>query len=428
MRIDPNLLFVPSKAIRKEKEFFAGRRDLILEALDEFETPGRSLVVYGERGVGKTSVAWQIYELASGDATLMRHWGIQDSPPQLDHKCVWLQCERNMGSIEGALLRLFLKSPDGVTFFDRFPRVFRRKKIFESLKQKYKIDLKVIGAELEALSKGVRTPNELSSELLDKEASIRALFNEVLAEIKDDDEYSESEIVIFFDEVDVLPVKRGIGSLIKETNSARFVVVGVFDNLEDVIEDHPSVVRKIARCVVPGLTNDEIDWIYNRAEGVYEGQLEFDQDFRSMVLNKAHGFPWLVQSFGHAGVKNALKSGRAKSGKLVVSKEHLHTSIDQLIQPRKEERTYASLREILESDKVAKHQVLRIAAATTGRVTLDEIRDQVDGTMKRWVEDNVDDLVKLGILKKDSQQRLRFEDPIARIIVQLHFEAVESKA
>jgi len=145
-----------------------------------------------------------------------------------------------------------------------------------------------------------------------------------------------------------------------------------------------------------------------------------------MAVNKAHGFPWLVQSFGHAAVKNALRSGRPAKPKTVVLADDLDTSIDQLIRPRREERAYAALREILESDKVAKHEILRIVAQTPRTLMSEEITDIVAGPTKRWVEDNISDLTVARILKRDSQHRVRFEDPIARIIAQLHFEALKA--
>ena len=52
--------FVPAKEIELP-ELFSGRKNEILQGVYALRSPGVSLCIYGMRGVGKTSVARQLY-------------------------------------------------------------------------------------------------------------------------------------------------------------------------------------------------------------------------------------------------------------------------------------------------------------------------------------------------------------------------------
>ena len=54
-------VFSPAAPIR-EKDVFAGRRDEIRAAIDAINQAGQHAAIYGERGVGKTSLANVIHE------------------------------------------------------------------------------------------------------------------------------------------------------------------------------------------------------------------------------------------------------------------------------------------------------------------------------------------------------------------------------
>jgi predicted ATPase len=53
-------IFVPGTAI-KEQEFFAGRKDQTSMLVGAVRRPGKHAIVYGERGVGKSSIAQTFY-------------------------------------------------------------------------------------------------------------------------------------------------------------------------------------------------------------------------------------------------------------------------------------------------------------------------------------------------------------------------------
>jgi hypothetical protein len=50
---------------------FAGRRAIILRLTDVLHTDGLSAIIYGDRGIGKSSIAAQIERIALGDSELL---------------------------------------------------------------------------------------------------------------------------------------------------------------------------------------------------------------------------------------------------------------------------------------------------------------------------------------------------------------------
>ena len=62
--------FKPSKSIRNPANF-AGRELELLELIDALLIDGSCPIIYGERGLGKSSLAFQVARIALGDITLL---------------------------------------------------------------------------------------------------------------------------------------------------------------------------------------------------------------------------------------------------------------------------------------------------------------------------------------------------------------------
>jgi len=67
-------IFRPGDAI-DDPEVFAGRKRHLLELTDALLVDGTIPIIYGERGLGKTSLALQVARIAGGDVTLLEEHG-----------------------------------------------------------------------------------------------------------------------------------------------------------------------------------------------------------------------------------------------------------------------------------------------------------------------------------------------------------------
>lgn len=426
IEIDANELFFPAKAIKSEKEFFAGRKDLLLDSVNEINTPGTSVVYFGERGIGKTSIGWQFFDILNGNNSLYKLWNIKPQTLKREFRCVWLKCTDYMLNIEEVILKLMMPSSEKSTFYDQFQDIFSNESFIESLKTKFKIDLKVISAEFEVNEKDKDSYYEKSKSFLERRSAIHAIFEEVLLEIKRI--HPKKEIIIFLDEVDKLEDKKGIGSLMKEVDNARFVIIGIAEDLNSLIADHKSIIRKIGTSSfnLEGLNEDEIRWIFNNVQNKFPHQLTFQGDFIDAVISKSGGFPYLVQKFGHLSLNNAIDTSNTTP--INITKENFDKALKKFVHHRKDDEEYGSLLNILNGDSSLQIEILEAIASNKSIWTsIDYIKDKLsDGRMKRWVEKNVSELTgdkKILMYKKDGKEQIKFVDPICRILTQLHSEA-----
>jgi predicted AAA+ superfamily ATPase len=58
--IDPARLFKRGAITAESAKFLVGRRDLISDIGDRLAEDNFSAIIYGVRGVGKTTLAWQV--------------------------------------------------------------------------------------------------------------------------------------------------------------------------------------------------------------------------------------------------------------------------------------------------------------------------------------------------------------------------------
>jgi len=69
--------FTPAKEV-DDPEFFAGRAAQVVQLTDALHVIGSCPIIYGNRGLGKTSLAVQIRYIAAGDDTLLESLGLID--------------------------------------------------------------------------------------------------------------------------------------------------------------------------------------------------------------------------------------------------------------------------------------------------------------------------------------------------------------
>jgi hypothetical protein len=415
MDIDPKKLFFPNKAIRRENnQFFAGRRDLLRDACLRVGRDDFSALVYGDRGVGKTSFAWQLLELLSGDRTLAGS-GDLNLPNHLDEcKCIWLQCQNYMQNIEGVLLSLLKDSLREHSFSQEFPKVYQNAEVKDKIERKYQINLGVVSAEL--LFKGGDKQDK------SERANVQDLFRDFIDACKHF--YPDQSIIIFLDEFDSLPDRSGVGQLIKATDDARFVIIGIADNVDEIIVDHQSAARKLAdsKFRIPRFESQEINFTFDKAEEVANHQIVFDRQFREQVIYKSYGYPFLVQRFGFFATQLILDSGQEIHYPLGIGVTNLQSAIDRLFKDLEGSQLYRSLFEILRGDG-AKKEILRIVAQETDYISVEGIKNRTSGRLKRHVEQNMRNLIDIKVLKCIEDNRVRFRDPEARILTQVYFDS-----
>jgi Cdc6-like AAA superfamily ATPase len=195
---DIEAIFVPGTAI-KEQDLIAGRTDQISRLAGVIRRPGKQAIIYGDRGVGKSSIAQTFYL----------------SIPRL-----------------GDLNAIRVPANFGDTFSDLWRKVFRRMEDGDkNVAEKYPgaITPDDVFIELQKFH-----PNDLSLVILDE-----------------------------IDRISDATTKRLLGDTIKaladEDLNAKLICVGVADSVSDLIVfGHESASRALVQVEMPRMSDDEM--------------------------------------------------------------------------------------------------------------------------------------------------------------------------
>lgn len=225
-------------------------------------------------------------------------------------------------------------------------------------------------------------------------------------------------MVIFLDELDQIPDRSGLGSLLKSVGNASFVLIGIGDNLPTLVKDHQSVGRKLSAVELPVLSPSESRWIFKRAEQVAKGNVKFTESFVEAVVKESYGFPHLLQKLGYRATEVAQKRAFASIETVSVDLPDLEKAFDHILKETSQQDNLPA--ELSEPMGNARKDILALLAESSVGLSEDAIRKQVPVPSKRHIESEIqalcDDTKRPTLLKKDNANRYWFRDPVARIV------------
>ncbi len=113
-----------------------------------------------------------------------------------------------------------------------------------------------------------------------------------------------------FDRVEDGPTRTLFADTIKQTSdrgvALSFVIVGVSDSLEELLGRHPSIQRNIAGVPLPLLKNEDIEEIL--VKGGRAAGIEFSEPVRQAIALVAWGVPYVAQLLAlHSGTETLLR-------------------------------------------------------------------------------------------------------------------------
>ncbi len=264
--------FRPTTPINRQ-DLFQGRKiqaDAVLRAINQ---NGNHIVIYGERGVGKTSLANMIALHLRGPRPILA--------PHINCTCIKTYSEL----WDAILIEL---------------GYIAEKKEFNLPK------------EIRTLVK--RATNGVSCDLDQQRARMLA------AKLGE-----HAGIVFIFDEFDALEdndAKLAMAETIKLFSDrnvpATIVIVGVADDVRKLIEGHASVERSLEQIQMPRMSRDEVEEIVSKTLGKIPGTMSAAQNALHEISRIAKGLPHYAHSLG---LNSAIQA--VKHSERVVSLEHV---------------------------------------------------------------------------------------------------------
>jgi hypothetical protein len=267
-------VFSPASPINR-KDLFAGRTEQVTLVSDAVRTRGRHAVIFGERGVGKTSLANIIRDLLviRGEALVVKVNCFQD---------------------------------------DTFDIVWRRALSEVTVSQ----DLPPFG-----LNKGVvQQLSNLSGAMGDGAGPGEVL--DVLRRL-----LGGVRTIFIFDEFD-RPSNRAIQRKFSDTIKAlsdlsvetTLVLVGVARDVETLVEEHASIDRALVQIEMPRMTASELREVVFRA--LTRLQMQMDPVGLDLIITLSQGLPHYTHLIARESVLEALGGGE-----LFISEQNVHAGI-----------------------------------------------------------------------------------------------------
>jgi len=253
-------LFTPAQPVTQRGRF-AGRLDVLAKLIEILEEQRSHVVVYGERGIGKTSLMHILADLARESQYLVTYESC-GGESRFDE--IFRSVLRNIPLLySSSVSPMTSEAESGATFADRLPV-------------------------------GAFNARELS---------------ELLARI------TGTRVIVILDEYDRIEdpqFRQSVAELIKNLSDraarVQIVLAGVSSNLQELIGYIPSIRRNIIGLPMPRLVSAEVKSLINIGEK--GAGIKFDDRVVSMIELLANGSPYLVRLLSHHASMKALDAER----------------------------------------------------------------------------------------------------------------------
>jgi hypothetical protein len=394
--------------------------------LSSIELDGQVPIIYGDRGIGKSSLAWKVFDILSSIGLKDEDQVVKEFDLDENYICLWIECEERFDNIETALLGLLAPSgmKQAVTVSDLFPDLaksplgIRIKATFEA-----SISLVKAKAEIEGKSNASALQDALKQVIEGRLDDPIELFGQTIAEVKR--LRPDSTVIVFFDEVDRLVDKRRIGDLIKHMTGVRFVFIGVAETGKGLIGDHASVARKIDEVHVPPLEEAETLGIFKNASRYVESlelgtKLEFTKTFVAFAHEDSGGYPYLSQRFGYHSINEGRYNRTLMNNSVKVDVDDYKAAVRAMFgrkRPGSEIEVGTQIREAVGDARRREAIVLELTKASRPWINLTDVLGDLEKKNRTDFDDNIDTLVSRGVIlrSKDNADLVRFSSPIHRL-------------
>lgn len=293
--ITPHNAFTPAKEVQ-DIDRFAGRTATLDSLAAALQSDGAQIVLYGQRGIGKSSLSRVLTQIAvNDDAAISR---LETAPhSKFDYLPIYVTCDDSVTNVDKLCLRL-LTDEQALAPWIPF-KVSERTNVQEG---GGKLGVKVI--ELSGKISGSITERQT-----EVEADVTSTFINACRQIVSSGVAADG-VLIVIDEFDRISDKSGIASILKALGPEKvtFALVGVASDVRELIADHESVARQIAdgTVFVPPMDADELAEIITRAMAALDNKYSFDLAAINWITTIARGHPFYVHLVGKHALLRAI--------------------------------------------------------------------------------------------------------------------------
>lgn len=335
-----------------DPERFAGRGAQVRTLTDSLHQLGSVPLIYGDRGLGKSSLALQLRLIAMGSVELLDHLGatrLALSPEQ--HYLVFYVTCTSSTSMLSDLLQLMVNAAEGIEMDS--PGAGATQLVDRSTRKK--LTLKVV--EIESTRNYQVETQRLSYQELNLEEKVVKLADLLTVA------YGQP-VLFVIDELDRMGDTAGLASFLKAASSEnlKFLLVGIAGSVSDLLTDHQSLERRLNAVRVPIMPPGELAQVALKAQAYLSEngiRISFDQSAIAALVRVSGGFPWFVHVLGQA----ALVAADSREAD-VVTEADIRAEIDAIVRNRFAQQ-FADTYQMAVRDSMNRESTLRAFAQWT---------------------------------------------------------------
>jgi len=413
-------LFTPNSPITSALKF-AGREKALEELTDALLTKGADLVLFAERGGGKTSLANMLHHIATGHLELLDYYNLRQ---RLERKGYFLNVIP--GKTETKRFNVIWVDGSKRTVDEVINLVLTRRKekdygpgLLYYLKSE--ADQTEVSAKI-GFDRIFKSETELKEiHVSPKPINIREGFE--LAMQRYTDQYDE-ELLIIIDEFETIPNKYEISQYMKSAK-ARFVIVGIAETTLDLLGEHASIARETQAIKLEPMTESELRLILSIGAAILSPNYGFHPLAVDEIVRNSYGSPFWCHFFARGLIQRELELAGSPKFFLTPStpKEFTKDDVTALIAslPTRSDSTIfeEALSLITVQDNLTARILLSIATSKDGVISSAKICEKLErqGISKADVIATIEGFLKLSGNPLVERSRIRdivtfsFADP-----------------
>lgn len=287
--------FLPAREIT-EFDRFAGRKKPVEDCYYALISEGTNIAIIGNRGIGKSSLSRQVFNIATGNNKLLTKIGM-NIEDKLDFLPIYFSCGKGIGTHEHLLEKL-LTSKDCLS--DWSYDIPKARKSLAKYQPKFSVGVISFGGEK-------------ATETSQPEHDIETVFTNVVSAIMEQ-KIAKNGLLFIIGEFDQIQDKSGFASFLKAlaTNvpNVKFCIVGVAHDIQDLMKEHASTDRLFAGGIInlPVMQDEELKEVIRGAEKSINDFIRFDDNATNKVVALAQGHPYMVHLIGKYALRMAYKN------------------------------------------------------------------------------------------------------------------------